>query len=570
MEQGKKVLMLSYSNVSVDGALLRVVKKADCSAGKILRYGYPRANELLNEYKEYVSYQYVYSKNPSIAEEIKNLNAQKRKLKKRDPERTRINKRLAAIRQMLLEQEKEAVLKAQFVATTVSKAIIDKTIYGQRFDAVIFDEASMAYIPQVVFAAGLAREHFVCLGDFCQLPAIVQDNTNDQLMADIFEYTGITSAVENNCGHNWLVMLNEQYRMHKNIAGFVNKYVYGNRLITSEKIYESRKEIAACEPISGQAVALVDLSGTYSVCVNTMDGSRINLMSALLCIRIAEAYLDKYEVGIITPYSAQSRLILSMVRDMQEVDPRFSRITSATVHQFQGSERPVIIYDAVDCYRMAYPGVLLTSMRNNSANRLFNVALTRAKGKFILVGNTDYFKRKHLSKKLMFAQVINDLKYQKAYFQGTDIIRNFGDSSLDEKKAVYVQNKDISTSTFLNDLRLATKEIHIEVPGMIDDEDDSMLELIRILDEKQAAGVEITIKLFEDAVLPEKLQRYVQFQSYVTTPITVIDRSVVWFGHPFSAADFISEGEIIDTKYFPCLRFKGSITARGLKAFLDL
>jgi hypothetical protein len=56
----------------------------------------------------------------------------------------------------------------------------------------------------------------------------------------------------------------------------------------------------------------------------------------------------------------------------------------------------------------------------------------------------------------------------------------------------------------------------------------------------------------------------------VTTPITVIDRSVVWFGQPFSAADFISEGELIDTRYFPCLRFNGRITARGLKAFLDL
>jgi hypothetical protein len=141
MEQGKRVLMVSYSNVSVDGALLRVVKKADYPAGTILRYGYPRANELLNEYREHVSYQYVYSKNPAIAEEIKSLNAQKHKLKKRDPERTRINKRLAAIRQLLLEQEKEAVLEAQFVATTVSKAIIDKTIYGHRFDAVIFDEA---------------------------------------------------------------------------------------------------------------------------------------------------------------------------------------------------------------------------------------------------------------------------------------------------------------------------------------------------------------------------------------------------------------------------------------------
>jgi hypothetical protein len=286
-------------------------------------------------------------------------------------------------------------------------------------------------------------------------------------------------------------------------------------------------------------------------------------------MRIAEDYLDKYDVGIITPYSAQSRLILSMVRDMQEVDPRYARITSATVHQFQGSERPVIIYDAVDCFRMAYPGVLLTSQKNNSANRLFNVALTRAKGKFILVGNMDYFKRKHISKKLIYAQVISDLNHQHAYLRGSEMLHNFVADEFDEEKAVYLQDRNISTAVFFNDLRLASKEIHMEIPGMIDDDDETMDELIRILKEKEVSGVDITIKLFEDEVLPEGLQGYAQLQSYVTTPITVIDRSVVWFGHPFSAADFISEGEIIDTKYYPCFRFEGSITARGLKAFLE-
>jgi hypothetical protein len=170
----------------------------------------------------------------------------------------------------------------------------------------------------------------------------------------------------------------------------------------------------------------------------------------------------------------------------------------------------------------------------------------------------------------MFAQVINDLKNQQGYFQGRKIMQNFGTNTFDENMAVYLQEKDVSTSMFFNDLRRASKEIHMDIPGMIDDNDEAIEELIRILNEKEEFGVEISIKLFEDAVLPQKLQKYVQFRSYVTTPITVIDRSVVWFGHPFSAADFISEEEIIDTNYFPCLRFNGSITARGLKAFLDL
>lgn len=54
----------------------------------------------------------------------------------------------------------------RFIATTVSKAVIDPTIYESDFNIVIFDEASMAYIPQIVFSASLAIKHFVCMGVF--------------------------------------------------------------------------------------------------------------------------------------------------------------------------------------------------------------------------------------------------------------------------------------------------------------------------------------------------------------------------------------------------------------------
>ena len=56
--KGRRVLMLSYSNVSVDGALLRVAKKADLSDGMIIRYGYPRIKEVVNS-KNLTSYQFV-------------------------------------------------------------------------------------------------------------------------------------------------------------------------------------------------------------------------------------------------------------------------------------------------------------------------------------------------------------------------------------------------------------------------------------------------------------------------------------------------------------------------------
>lgn len=56
----------------------------------------------------------------------------------------------------------------------------------------------------------------------------------------------------------------------------------------------------------------------------------------------------------------------------------------------------------------------------------------------------------------------------------------------------------------------------------------------------------------------------------MTNPVTIIDKKVVWFGQPLYAADFISEGNILDTEYFPCMRFEGVHAARSLKAFLEI
>ncbi len=568
MGKGRRVLMLSYSNVSVDGALYRVAKKADLPEGMVIRYGYPRTAELL-ESKTLTSYQYVLNKNPKKADEYQELNNIKKKLRKKDPARLEMNKKLNRIREYLLDEEKKLIHNATFVATTVSKATVDKAIYMQRFDVVIFDEASMAYVPQIVFSAGLAKDFFICLGDFCQLPAIVQNKTEERLKSDIFEYTGITSAVNNNHGHDWLVMLDLQYRMHKDIADFASEYMYHGMLKTSEKIYESRNEIAACNPCSGGAMSLVDLSGMYSVCAGTKDGSRINIMSALMCMRLAECNINQFEIGIITPYSAQARLILSMIRDVQEYNKCWMKVSCATVHQFQGSEKPIIIYDSVDCFRMPYPGTLLTSLKNDEANRLFNVALTRAKGKFVLIGNIDYFTRKHISQKLVFTKAIDLMREEKHGIEGYHVLDEMMPADFEEP-IIYIEDREASWNYFIDDIKKAKKDIHIDMPDVIDDNDDEIAELINILELKRKEGVEICIRLSDDIDLPEGLLEYTKIFEYITNPLTIIDKKTVWFGHPLYAADFISEGEILDTEYFPCIRFTGRQTARLIKAFLEI
>ncbi len=568
INKGRRVLMLSYSNVSVDGALLRVANKVDLPKGKVIRYGYPQTKKLI-ESKYLTSYKYILHKNPNLEQEYKNLLEKKKKLKKKSEERIEINKKLNKIRENLLEQEKALIHSSLFVATTISKATADKEIYKQQFDVVIFDEASMAYVPQVVFAAGLAKSFFICIGDFCQLPAIVQNKEKNKLSKDIFEHTGITDAVENNQGHNWLVMLNVQYRMHQDIANFVSKEMYGDRLKTHNKIIESRNEIAACRPCANSAMAMVDLSKMYSVCTKIKDNSRINILSALFSIRIAEINITMYEVGIITPYNAQSRLILAMLRDIQEYDSRWEKVICSTVHQFQGSEKSIILYDAVDCFRMPYLGTLLTSLQNDTANRLFNVAFTRAKGKFILIANRDYLKRKHISKKLIFTKAINKIANEGNFIKGLLVLDELMPSE-NEKTIVYVEDRERSWKTYIEDIKVAKKSIHMDIPDVIEENDEALEELCNVLNEKKEQGLNICIRLSEDINLPDKLEKYRRNYEYVTNPITLIDKKKIWFGQPLYAADFISEGEILGTECFPCIRFIGKHTTRLIQAFLEI
>lgn len=374
IEQGNRVLMLSYSNVSVDGAIMRVHKmKPNMEPGILVRYGYARHKDLL-EHKYLTSYNLAIHNHPELLKERQDLIAERKKLTRTSQRYVQIGRRLTQIRNELSSEEKETIKNANFVATTVSKAVVDSTVRDCEFDVVIFDEASMAYIPQIVFAASLTKKYFVCMGDFRQLPPIVQSNGTSLLNADIFQYCGITSAVDSGRNHKWLCMLDTQYRMHPRIADFASRTMYGGLLHSAEEMEKNRRSIVEQKPINGHAMAFADLSGMMSVCTKTGDNSRVNVLSALMSFCLALEAAKNCEVGIITPYHAQSRLLHAMARDVVDANPELKPIICATVHQFQGSEKDVIVYDAVDCYRMPYPGMLLTSTGNNYANRLFNVA----------------------------------------------------------------------------------------------------------------------------------------------------------------------------------------------------
>lgn len=565
IDKGERVLMLSYSNVSVDGAILRVTSlKNDVFPGQLVRYGFPK-DKRISEHPYLSSYNLAINNYPDLLKRRTQLQAEKKRLEKNDPKLIQVEKELNEIRRELRAAESQCVRNAKFVATTVSKAIVDKEIRNGAFDVVIFDEASMATIPQIAYAAKLARKNFVCMGDFRQLPPIVQSSKESPLNANIFQYCGITQAVDQGSNHKWLCLLDTQYRMHPEIADFAGRSIYNGLLKSANGMTEKREKTVMAEPFAGRAMEFVDLSGTMSTCIKSSDDSHANVLSAFVTFSLALKAARTQEVGIITPYHAQSRLLHAMVRDVNELEALPHAIKCATVHQFQGSEEDVIVYDAVDCYRLPFPGALIASTAGRYADRLFNVAMTRSKGKFICVANGSFMRNKGMSENLMFMQMLKS--YRATAPMIPEIIRPNDDL---EKYYFDFVEKENQVDEFIKDLAAARREVRIDIPDSPANSDINTTRIAQALAEAQSRGVKVFVRAESKKNLHPTLKYFAVENHYLTDPVTLIDKTVTWFGMPESAACFKIEGRTSAINNHPCIRFWGTHTAKILYGLLEM
>ena len=349
--------------------------------------------------------------------------------------------------------------------------------------------------------------------------------------------------------------------MHPAISDFVSKNMYHSLLRTAEDLLPEKLEVCKNPPIIDKPLGFVDLSGMLTVCTRTADGSKINALSAMIAFGMALVAARNYEVGIITPYHAQARLLRAMISDTAGRIP--NKITAATVHQFQGSENKVIIFDAVECYRQPYIGPLLSSRKRNTANRLFNVAMTRAEGKFIALANTWYFKEKRFSKSMLFRRLID--KFDNAEATAADRIPTELNSLSGPFRCA---SEATSENQYLEDLAKAEIEIRIDIPGKLKDGEHT--NLLRVLKEKINKGVKITIRVEEPNLISKELKPYTVSNSFVTNPVTIIDKKVVWYGKPDSRAVFKVEGRGVSCKVRPVIRMEGKHAANALFGLLEM
>lgn len=277
---------------------------------------------------------------------------------------------------------------AQVITTTLVGAASAVVLRDRTFDTVFIDEGSQALAP-ATWIPILRAKRVVIAGDHCQLPPTVksQEAQREGLGISLFE-----RCIEKQ--PQAAVMLTTQYRMNNSIMAFSNEQFYKGRLVAAESVKERYlAQNVANDPLLSTPIDYIDTAGCgFSERQNPQSLSLSNVEEAEMLLRylaqIFEALLAQNPalarattVGIISPYKEQVLYMRDILADYPPLFDHIEQIIIDTVDGFQGQERDLIAISLVRSNDDGDIGFL-------SDTRRMNVALTRAKKKLVVIGDS--------------------------------------------------------------------------------------------------------------------------------------------------------------------------------------
>ena len=295
-----------------------------------------------------------------------------------------LKQKIDALQKALIKNPRAALDNANLVFSTIAGLYSGDMLSNLSFDIVIIEEAGMAVLPALFYSISKADKKVILVGDPMQLPPIIySDNPYVvQAMGRSIYQVGLDDGYRGDHVH----LLDTQYRMHPEIGRMISTLFYDNRLENGMEKKE-REHITTGSPFPDKSIVLYDMQNK-SVCRHSEASySRFNELSAQACIDFLKEISPGFSIGIITPYVAQTNLIKKYI-----LNSGFNKmdIECSTVHRFQGKEKDIIILDLTDAEPLP-PGILTNG---KDAPNLLNVAMSRAKGKLIVIAERDYFLNK--------------------------------------------------------------------------------------------------------------------------------------------------------------------------------
>ncbi|HET9224765.1 MAG TPA: AAA domain-containing protein [Roseiflexaceae bacterium] len=248
---------------------------------------------------------------------------------------------------------------------------------GVEFDTVIFDEASQITLPLAIMGMLVAKK-FIFIGDHCQLPPVLMSRAGNELL-----HGSVFGALVD---RGFDTLLTETYRLNAELLAWPSAQFYDGQLRPATEAIAARRLAWEMTPGSLAAVldpetplVFLDVRRRNTTTRSRAEASAIaDLVTALLAGGIPPS-----EIGIVTPFRAQSREIRTLLRRAVPDPIARQQIVVDTVERMQGQERDVIIVSLTTSNPLFAAEIADFFFQ---PERL-NVAITRPRVKLIIVGS---------------------------------------------------------------------------------------------------------------------------------------------------------------------------------------
>lgn len=391
----KQVLVTAPSNTAVDLLSLKLAQKGV----KVTRIGHPaRIDDELQHLTldAQITQHPDYKQMIQVRKEVVQLQQEARKFKRTFGKEEREERQhLLAQSRLLLDYARQlenyilnSILNSAEAITVTLVGAAQAVLRDRQFDTVFIDEAAQALEP-ATWIPILRAKRVIFAGDHCQLPPTVKSTEaiKKGLNLSLFE-----KCIKRTNAHT---MLQTQYRMNEKIMRFASESFYQAQLYAHKSV-----EHVTLTPLANSSFTelskpfeFIDTAGCgFEETQNPQNMSYNNPQEAALLLKylaqIFEAMefeqpkaMEQITIGIIAPYKEQVRHLEKEIHHYETLVNYLPNISVDTVDGFQGQERDVIGMSLVRSNDRGEIGFL-------SDIRRTNVAMTRAKKKLVMVGDS--------------------------------------------------------------------------------------------------------------------------------------------------------------------------------------
>lgn len=283
--------------------------------------------------------------------------------------------------------------EARVIACTLVGSA-NRLLDGMKFGTLFIDEAAQA-LEAACWIPIRRASRVILAGDHCQLPPTIKSIA---AMKGGLDKTLMQRIVESK--PEAVTLLKMQYRMNEAIMRFSSDWFYHGEVVAAPEV-KFRGILDLDIPMEWRN--LTDEStenneefvGESFGRVNKPEARETLLALAEYFVKIGRQRImdERIDVGIISPYRAQVQYIRHLIKKTDFFKPFRKIISVNTVDGFQGQERDIILVSLVRSNADGQIGFLRDLRR-------MNVAMTRARMKLILLGDTTTLTRHPFYKKL--------------------------------------------------------------------------------------------------------------------------------------------------------------------------